>query len=109
MKILRFLFLSLLGIGAFAQQASSPAAKTASSPAEAKSAEVKTAPAQTERVQADRAKASPDYVLGPGDQIVVRALNAEEIPDKPVLIDMGGYIRLPLAGRVHVGGLTVAQ
>jgi len=39
-----------------------------------------------------------DYVLGPGDQIAIRAANLEEISDKPITIDTGGYIRLPLAG-----------
>jgi len=50
-----------------------------------------------------------DYLLGPGDQIIVRVLNAEEITDKPLMIDMGGYIRLAVVGRMHVGGLTVQQ
>lgn len=49
------------------------------------------------------------YVLGPEDLIVIRALEAEEISDKPVRIDMSGYIRLPLVGRLHASGLTVAQ
>jgi polysaccharide export outer membrane protein len=49
------------------------------------------------------------YVLGPEDQIVIRALDAEEISDKPLRIDMNGYIRLPLAGRVRAAGLTLEQ
>lgn len=49
------------------------------------------------------------YVLGPEDLIIIRALEAEEITEKPVRIDMSGYIRLPLAGRVHAAGLTVEQ
>ena len=49
------------------------------------------------------------YVLGPEDQIVIRALDAEEISDKPLRIDMNGYIRLPLAGRVRAAGLTIEQ
>ncbi|MCL4401467.1 MAG: polysaccharide export protein [Acidobacteria bacterium] len=54
---------------------------------------------------ADRAT----YVLGPGDQISIRVLEVEEINDKPVRIDLSGYVRLPLVGRVRAGGLTVEQ
>ncbi len=49
------------------------------------------------------------YVLGPDDQLAVRVLDAEEIGDKPVRIDMSGFLRLPLAGRIHASGLTVEQ
>src|SRR5436853_7919465 len=94
MKILGPVLLSLIAIAAPAQQAPAPAAKAAPS----------SAPAVVEQ-----SKAPADYLLGPGDQIVVRVLNAEEINDKPVLIDMSGFIRLPVVGRVHVGGLTVSQ
>ena len=49
------------------------------------------------------------YVLGPDDSIVIRALDAEEINDKPVRIDLSGNIRLPLVGRIHAAGLTIEQ
>jgi polysaccharide export outer membrane protein len=49
------------------------------------------------------------YTLGPDDQIIVRALDLEEIKDQPVRIDMNGNINLPLVGRVHAAGLTVEQ
>ncbi len=49
------------------------------------------------------------YVLGPEDQISIRALEAEEISEKPVRIDMTGYLRLPLAGRLKAAGLTIEQ
>jgi polysaccharide export outer membrane protein len=49
------------------------------------------------------------YVLGPEDQITIRALDAEEISDKPVRIDFSGYIRLPMAGRLRASGLTIEQ
>jgi polysaccharide export outer membrane protein len=48
-------------------------------------------------------------VLGPGDQIVVRVVSAEEISDKPMQIDLNGYVRVALAGRIKVAGLTCAQ
>jgi protein involved in polysaccharide export with SLBB domain len=44
------------------------------------------------------------YILGPDDQVAVRALEAPEISEKPVRIDMSGYIRLPMVGRVRAAG-----
>lgn len=49
------------------------------------------------------------YILGPDDQIVVRALEAEEISDKPVRVDASGYVPLPMIGRVRAAGLTVEE
>lgn len=49
----------------------------------------------------------PNYVLGPNDQILIRAPQAEEINEKPFRIDSEGYINLPLVGRVRAGGITV--
>jgi polysaccharide export outer membrane protein len=49
------------------------------------------------------------YVLGPDDQIVIHAIDAPEISDKPFLIGMNGNVTLPLIGRVQAGGLTVEQ
>jgi len=98
MKLAGSFLLTVSGFLAFGQQpAVRPDAKTSSGP------EQKAASAE------QRPKTDPDYILGPGDQIVVRVLNAEEINDKPVLVDMGGFIRLPVVGRVKVGGLTVSQ
>ncbi len=51
----------------------------------------------------------PDYVLGPDDQIVITVLDSEEFTDKPVRVDMSGYVRLPYAGRVRMAGLTIEQ
>src|SRR5260370_17380455 len=56
-----------------------------------------------------RSQAPSDYILGSGDQIIVRAVNVEEINDKLILIDMGGFVRLPVVGRIRAGGLTIAQ
>ena len=50
-----------------------------------------------------------DYVLGPEDQITLRALDAEELDNKPVRVDFSGFIRLPMVGRIKAGGLTVDQ
>jgi polysaccharide export outer membrane protein len=49
------------------------------------------------------------YILGPDDQVKVWVLGLEEITDKPLRIDPGGDIDLPLIGKVHAGGLTVEQ
>jgi len=49
------------------------------------------------------------YVLGPDDQIVIRALEGLDLADKPVLIGTNGNITLPLIGRVQAAGLTVEQ
>ncbi len=53
--------------------------------------------------------AASSYVLGPNDQVTVRALDVDEISDRPVRIDMSGQIRLPLVGRIQAAGLTVDQ
>src|SRR5437667_8305139 len=55
------------------------------------------------------APTNPGYVLGPGDQLTIRVVNLEEINDKPVSVDLSGYIRLPMVGRVQVSGHTVAE
>jgi polysaccharide biosynthesis/export protein len=49
------------------------------------------------------------YLLGPDDQITIHALDAEELSEKPVRIDMSGHIRLPLVGRILAAGLTIEQ
>src|SRR5690242_10426391 len=49
------------------------------------------------------------YRLGPGDEISVSQPNAEELDDKVARVDDAGFVNLPLAGRLHVGGLTVEQ
>jgi polysaccharide export outer membrane protein len=49
------------------------------------------------------------YVLGPDDQIVIHALDVPEITEKPQRIDRDGDLRLPMVGRVHAAGITVAQ
>src|SRR5713226_2529779 len=47
------------------------------------------------------------YVLGPDDLISIRILQAPELADKPVRIDLNGYIDLPFVGRVRATGTTV--
>ena len=61
--------------------------------------------------QPDKTTVQPDsgYVLGPDDQIVIRAIDAPEMSDKPIVIGENGNITLPLIGRVKAGSLTVEQ
>jgi polysaccharide export outer membrane protein len=47
------------------------------------------------------------YVLGPDDLISIRVLQAPELADKPIRIDLNGYIDLPFVGRVRAAGTTV--
>jgi len=54
-------------------------------------------------------KVPPGYVLGAGDQISIHVLGVDEISDKPTIVDLNGYIRIPLAGRIRASGLTLQQ
>jgi polysaccharide export outer membrane protein len=47
--------------------------------------------------------------LGPNDEVIVRVLDAEEIPEQPARIDSRGNLNLPLAGRLAAAGLTVEE
>ncbi|GIU78020.1 MAG: hypothetical protein KatS3mg005_1258 [Bryobacteraceae bacterium] len=51
----------------------------------------------------------PVYLLSPGDQVVIRAQNVEEISEKPFRIDGEGFLNLPVVGRIRAAGLTVEQ
>jgi polysaccharide biosynthesis/export protein len=51
----------------------------------------------------------PNYVLGPNDQIQIKAPEVEEIDQKPFRIDGDGNINLPLVGRIHAGGMTLQE
>src|SRR5258707_8192319 len=53
--------------------------------------------------------AQQGYVLGPDDQIALQAPDIEEISAKPVRIDLGGNINLPLIGGVQAAGLTPVE
>ncbi len=51
----------------------------------------------------------PNYVLGPNDQIMIRAPEAEEIDNRPFKIDGDGNINLPLVGHIHAAGMTLQE
>ena len=48
-------------------------------------------------------------LLGPEDQINIRVLDDDEIPDKPFRVDSEGFVHLPLVGEVKVSGLSTRQ
>jgi polysaccharide export outer membrane protein len=50
-----------------------------------------------------------NYVLGPNDQILIRAVRVDEIGQRPYRIDAEGNIDLPLIGTVKASGLRVDQ
>jgi polysaccharide export outer membrane protein len=49
------------------------------------------------------------YLLGPDDQLEISGPELTDLTSKPVRIDGEGDIAVPLAGPVHVAGLTVQQ
>ncbi len=57
---------------------------------------------------AANASTPPAYILGPDDQITVRALDVDEIDGKTLRVDPSGYIDVPLVGKVKAAGLTVS-
>jgi polysaccharide biosynthesis/export protein len=52
----------------------------------------------------DRVPVTPDYVLGPGDEIVIRAWGQVDI-DYRTTVDRNGAIHIPQIGTLNVGGL----
>jgi polysaccharide export outer membrane protein len=49
------------------------------------------------------------YMLGPGDELSVWALGAEEISAKPIRVDSEGYLDVPLIGRILALSRTPEQ
>lgn len=66
-------------------------------------------PAQPSPEAGQGAQQRSDYVLGPDDEIIIRALDAEEISNKPIRIDGTGNISFPMIGRIRASGLTIRQ
>lgn len=54
-------------------------------------------------------QAPSTYLLGTDDQLDISGPELTEIAGKPVRVDGQGDIQVPMAGRVHVAGLTVQQ
>ncbi len=51
---------------------------------------------------------TPDYVLGPGDQLVIRIWGQVNL-NAQLTVDRSGSVYLPQVGEVHVAGLPYAQ
>jgi polysaccharide biosynthesis/export protein len=49
------------------------------------------------------------YMLGPDDQLEISGPELNDVANKPIRIDGDGDMQVPLAGRVHVSGLTAQQ
>jgi polysaccharide biosynthesis/export protein len=49
------------------------------------------------------------YRLGPDDKVLFRSPEIEELNEKTTLVSKDGFVDLPLAGKVHVGGLSVPE
>lgn len=57
---------------------------------------------------ADRVPVTPDYVVGPGDQLLIRAWGQIDLNVSPV-VDRAGAIYIPQIGSEAVAGLQFAQ
>lgn len=63
----------------------------------------------TGKTQGDPLSSGRPYVLAPGDQIVLQAVNADEVSGKTFRIETDGSVDFPLLGTLHPAGLTVEQ
>ena len=61
------------------------------------------------RAQTPTVRLFPEYILGPGDEIVITAVEAEEISNKPIRISATGDISLNTVGRIRAAGKTVGE
>ncbi len=67
------------------------------------------APPETAKESLTGSAVPTTYTLGADDQIVIRAVDVEEIDNKPVRIDARGNINLPMAGHIQAAGLTTEE
>ena len=102
------LALSLVAsIPVFGQQAQPAQGDNAQPPAGAPNPAAQNAPQPAQQLPPDTVR--PNYVLGPNDQILIRAPEAEEIDNRPFRIDGDGNINLPLVGRIHAAGMSLQE
>ncbi|HEX2327711.1 MAG TPA: SLBB domain-containing protein [Candidatus Angelobacter sp.] len=57
----------------------------------------------------DRVPVTPEYLIGPGDELIVRAWGQIEISNYHAVVDRNGSIYLPKVGAVSVAGLRFDQ
>lgn len=63
---------------------------------------------QVDFAPAERIPASPEYTLGPGDQLLVRGWGQIDLDVSPV-VDRSGAVYIPQVGELTVAGLRFAQ
>lgn len=56
----------------------------------------------------DRIPVTPDYVLGPGDEVVIRAWGQVDI-DYRAVIDRNGAINIPRVGNINLAGIKYQE
>ena len=56
-----------------------------------------------------RPATSDAYLIGPGDELAIWELGADEAGGKPITVDHDGFIDIQMAGRVKAAGLTVNE
>ena len=56
----------------------------------------------------DRIPVTPDYVLGPGDEVVIRAWGQVDI-DYRAVIDRNGSINIPRVGNINLSGIKYQE
>ncbi len=91
----------------FAQQAQPAQGDNAQPQAGTPNPAAQNAPQPAQQLPPDTVR--PNYVLGPNDQILIRAPEAEEIDNRPFRIDGDGNINLPLVGRIHAAGMSLQE
>lgn len=106
MRLTGIILIALSGLACPAQQPASGVAGKAAAPAPAEAAALTAYAVQSPPATPDKPEG---YVLGPGDQISVYIVDADQPLDKAYLVDMSGHVRLPMVGRVRVAGLTVTE
>lgn len=103
--LLTLMLLLAPGVPVFAQQAQPGGFQQPQSTAPSPGSQ--TAPLPAQQLPPDTVR--PNYVLGPNDQILVRAPEAEEIDNRPFRIDGDGNVNFPLVGRIHAAGMTLQE
>jgi len=100
MRIVTILLFSLSGFISTGQQPSTETQHVLSADVE---------PGARDEATQKPSETSFGYILGPGDQITIRAVDVDEISDKPIPVDLNGQVKIPLTGRIQAAGLTLKE
>lgn len=66
-------------------------------------------PPRSQEVPASVDQGVPNYVLGPEDQITIKAPQVPELTDRTYRLGQNGSVELPFVGTVQAGGLKVQE